>query len=195
MLSSGRQRWYAPGCGASPASDAGEAVEYREAVPETAEDVLTAFWARTRAAHPGLPVGMPEAWAFGATPEHADGLLELVLDGTKTATSSALWDHETTGEPVPRPGELSIILDGAGRPRAVLETTAVEILPFDGVSAEHARAEGEGDRSLATWRAIHERYWRRHAQNPRGFEPTMPVVCERFRLVHAEPADRASGPG
>lgn len=143
MLSSGRQRWYAPGCGASPASDAGEAVEYREAVPETAEDVLTAFWARTRAAHPGLPVGMPEAWAFGATPE----------------------------------------------------TTAVEILPFDGVSAEHARAEGEGDRSLATWRAIHERYWRRHAQNPRGFEPTMPVVCERFRLVHAEPADRASGPG
>ncbi|HEY4613876.1 MAG TPA: ASCH domain-containing protein [Citricoccus sp.] len=163
-------------------------------MPETADDVLTAFWAWSRAEHPGLPVEVPEAWAFGATPEHADGLLELVLDGTKTATSSALWDHEATGEPVPRPGDLSIILDGAGRPRAVLETTAVEILPFGEVSEEHARAEGEGERTLAAWRAIHERYWRRHAQNPRGFDPAMPVVCERFRLLHADTPNRASGP-
>ncbi|HRO29818.1 MULTISPECIES: ASCH domain-containing protein [Micrococcaceae] len=153
---------------------------------------LRSFWDRARAASPALPVGLPQAWAFGATPVHADGLLELVLAGTKTGTASSLWDHEATGEPVPQPGELSIILDGAGRPRAVLETTEVVIVPFDEVDEDHARSEGEGDRTLRAWRAIHERYWRDHSENPRGFEPTMPVVCERFRLLHAEPAGRAS---
>ena len=32
-------------------------------------------------------------------------------------------------------------------------------------------------------REIHERYWRAHSENPRGFAPDMPVICERFRLV------------
>ena len=34
-------------------------------------------------------------------------------------------------------------------PRAVLEVTGVDVVPFDEVTAEHAHAEGEGDRSLA----------------------------------------------
>nr|WP_309491663.1 ASCH domain-containing protein [Microbacterium sp. Se5.02b] len=42
---------------------------------------------------------------------------------------------------------------------------------------------GEGDRTLSHWREVHERYWREHSENPRGFEPDMPVVCERFRLL------------
>jgi uncharacterized protein YhfF len=66
-----------------------------------------------------VPADLPSAWSFGATSDHADELLELVLSGTKTGTASSLWGHEATGEPVPRPGELSIILDGTGRPRAV----------------------------------------------------------------------------
>jgi uncharacterized protein YhfF len=155
-------------------------------------DALICFWERARTAVPSLPSRLPEAWAFGATGEHADGLLELVLSGAKTGTASSLWDHEATGEPAPQPGELSIILDGAGRPRAVLETTDVAIVPFDEVDEDHARSEGEGDRTLCAWREIHERYWRDHSENPRGFAPGMPVVCERFRLLHAEPADRAS---
>lgn len=127
---------------------------------------------------------MPEAWSFGATPQHADDLLALVLAGTKTGTASALWDYEHSGDDVPAPGDYSILLDGAGTPRAVIETLEVEIVPFDRVSAAHAHAEGEGDRSLAHWRSAHERFWRTHAENPRGFEADMPVVCERFRLVH-----------
>lgn len=151
---------------------------------------LHSFWGRARAAAPTLPADPPEAWAFGATAEHADGLLELVVAGTKTGTASSLWDYETTGEPIPRRGELSIILDGAGLPRVVLETAEVSIVPFDEVTEEHARAEGEGDRTLATWRAIHERYWRHHSESPRGWEPDMPVVCERFRVLYAEAPDR-----
>lgn len=144
---------------------------------------LRRFWSEARAAVPSLPEQVPEAWAFGATSAQAEELLSLVIEETKTATASALWDYEAEGEPVPEVGEASVILDGSNRPRAVIITTAVEIVPFAEVSAEHAHAEGEEDRSLECWREIHERFWRHHGQDPRGFARDMPVVCERFEMV------------
>lgn len=145
---------------------------------------IDSFWRRVRSGDPDLPETAPEAWAFGATPPQADDLLSLVLDGVKTGTASSLWDYEATGDPLPAVGELSILLDGRGEPRAVIETTDVRIVAFDAVTAAHAHAEGEGDRTLDHWRAVHERFWREHSENARGFEPDMPVVCERFRLIH-----------
>lgn len=146
---------------------------------------LADFWATARAAEPSLPPAVPAAWAFGAGPAQADDLLALVLAGVKTATASALDDYDVDGEPVPRAGDASIVLDGRDRPRAVIVTSAVEILPFAEVTAEHAWAEGEGDRSLAHWRAVHEEFWRAHSAHSAGFRADMPVVCERFRLVFA----------
>ncbi|MFC7942199.1 ASCH domain-containing protein [Microbacterium oxydans] len=147
------------------------------------DEVIAEYWRTVRTALPHLPETRPDAWGFGATPEHADELLALVLDGIKVGTASSLWDYDATGDPLPAVGELSIILDGTGAPRAVIETTAIDITPFDEVDEAHAFAEGEGDRTLTHWREVHERYWRTHSENPRGYEPDMPVVCERFRLV------------
>lgn len=130
-----------------------------------------------------LPGPVPDAWAFGDHGELADELLALVLDGTKTATASSLWDVEADGDPVPRVGDLSIVLDSAGRPRAVIRTTEVRVVPFIDVDAEHARLEGEGDLSLSHWRTAHERFFRRTAAGGRGFDETMPVTCERFEIV------------
>lgn len=144
---------------------------------------LGQFWSKARTAVPSLPEQVPDAWAFGATSAQAEELLSLVIEGTKTATASALWDIEAEGESVPEVGDASVILDGSNRPRAVIITTAVETVPFTEVSAEHAHAEGEGDRSLECWREIHERFWRHHGQSPRGFARDMPVVCERFEMV------------
>lgn len=149
-------------------------------------DRLEEFWLRARAALPELPAKRPEAWSFGATPQHADELLGLVLAGTKTATASSLWDLEATGEPVPQAGDLSIILDGRDQPRAVIETVDVATVPFIAVSAEHAYAEGEDDRTLETWRSGHEAFWRKYAESSRGFADDMPVVCEGFRLLWCE---------
>jgi uncharacterized protein YhfF len=129
-----------------------------------------------------LEVVPPPAWAFGASAEEADELLQLVLEGTKTATASALWDYEADGEALPEVGGLSILLDGQGHPRALVNTTAVAVVPFDEVGEEHARLEGEGDRSLTYWREAHERFFARVAS--RGFEPDMPVVLERFEVVY-----------
>lgn len=153
-------------------------------------EVIESFWRECRDVLRGLPTAAPEAWAFGATPAHADSLLELVLEGTKTATASSLWDYEYSGESLPEPGLLNIILDGNCNPVALMETVSVEIVPFCDVGESHAFAEGEGDRSLAYWRESHERYWSEHSENPRGFEKTMPVVCERLRLLFATTAPR-----
>jgi len=126
----------------------------------------------------------PVAWSFGVTRDQADRLLALVLAGTKTATSSSAWDYQVTGEPLPTVGTLSILLDGLERPRALVVTAAVEVVPFGEVSAEHAYLEGEGDRTLEHWREVHRRFFAEHAEHARGFDPTMPVVLERFEVLY-----------
>lgn len=176
---------------------------------------IEAFWEQARFQHPELPQEPVDAWAFGATPEMADELLALVLEGTKTATASSLWDYQAEGEELPRVGLIDIVLDGAGLPAAIIETVAVDIVPFNEVSAEHAFAEGEGDRSLAYWREAHESFWRTYGAPPprldegagddkvgvqdhtseeqtdhvgrvaSGFAENMPVVCQRFRLLYS----------
>ncbi len=125
----------------------------------------------------------PPAWSFGDDARLADELLGLVLAGRKTGTSTALVEFDLTGEPLPRVGDVSIVLDSAGDPRALLRTTAVEVLAFDAVGAEHAAAEGEDDLSLASWRREHEVYWRR-VLGDEGFSTGMDVVTERFELVY-----------
>jgi uncharacterized protein YhfF len=162
----------------------------------TDDNELDAFWeiAREHADLSGVPVFSganpvrtlrPPAWGFGATPEQSDELLGLVLEGTKTATSGSRADYTTEGEELPVPGLLGIVLDGAGRPRALVVTTEVRVVPFDEVDADHARDEGEGDRSLEHWRAEHERFFAEHAEG--GFAPDMEVVLERFRVLYPAP--------
>ncbi len=159
------------------------------------EAAVERFWTMARSqaritAMPGyfgpgtLEVLAPPAWSFGGSAEEADVLLDLVLEGTKTATSGALWDYEHEGEPLPELGTLSILLDGEGTPRALIEATEVAVVPFDEVSEEHAFLEGEGDRSLAQWREVHERFFVDIATHDRGFAPDMPVVLERFHVLY-----------
>ncbi len=163
----------------------------------TFDERVATFWeiARAQARINGVPTYFgptplesvpPPAWSFGAGEEQADELLDLVLAGTKTATASALWDYEAEDEPLPEPGALSIVLDGSGRPRVLLETTEVEVVPFHEVDEEHARLEGEGDLSLAHWREVHERFFTAAATHEHGFSAEMPVVCERFRILYSD---------
>jgi len=168
-----------------------------ETVDEAAEAQVRAFWdlARLHAHLSEVPAYFgptpldsvpPPAWSFGAGPEQADELLGLVLAGTKTATAGALWDYEAEGEDLPDIGALSIVLDSTGRPRALIETTEVQVVPFDEITDEQARLEGEGDLSLEYWRDAHQRFFTEVADHDRGFSTDMPVVWERFRVLYSD---------
>ena len=141
------------------------------------------MWAEFAAGH-GLSDAAYEAWAFG---DDAGTLARLVLEGTKTATSSALPLYELEGESLPEAGEYSVILDGREEAVCVIRTERVEIVPFQDVGADHAFREGEGDCSLAFWRTVHERFFTEElAQAGLSFRRDMPVLCETFRKVWPE---------
>ncbi len=98
-----------------------------------------------------------EAWAFGSAPETADELLELVLLGKKRATTSLYKIYGLENEPIPQKGDYSIILDGCGRQRCIIQTTKVSVISFDDVDEAFAAREGEGDLSLEYWRDVHRK--------------------------------------
>ena len=145
------------------------------------------FWQSYLAACPDGEAGQKAyvAERLGDNPELADELAQLIVEGVKTATCSALWEWEAEGNPIPEVGLKTIVLDGRGEPVCIIETTEVTIRPFNDVDEQFAYEEGEGDRSLASWREGHWRFFSRVLPKI-GKAPTrdMPLVCERFRVVY-----------
>ena len=123
-----------------------------------------------------------DAWAFGV---EADYLAELVLMGQKTATSSAFDLYAVGNEPLPKENELRVILDSKENAICIIETTKVEVIPFKEVSKDHAYKEGEGDKSLAYWRQVHEDFYT-DCLGEAGltFTPDSKVVLEEFRKIY-----------
>jgi uncharacterized protein YhfF len=115
-----------------------------------------------------------EAFSSGDNPELADDLAALVLDGRKGATCWAASDGQKT-----EIGKRMVMLDGAGRPRAVLETVELTLRRFGEVDAAFAHDEGEDDCTLESWRKAHRVYFGRRGQ----FAEDMLLWCERFRVV------------
>lgn len=128
------------------------------------------------------------AEAFGDQPGLANELAALILAGTKTATCSARWAWDHDGDPRPEAGRMTVVTDGSGRPVCIIETTRVAERRYDEIDAAFAAAEGEGDRTLAFWRAAHKEFFTRTLP-PLGlaFSTGMPLVCEWFRVVHPPP--------
>jgi uncharacterized protein YhfF len=122
-----------------------------------------------------------------------DKLVTAILSGAKTTTSALLVGYERAGEPLPEVGRRSAVVDSADRPVAVIELTEVRVVRLVDVDLQHALDEGEGDTSVAQWRAGHEAFW--HSAEVRaelgdsGFtvDDDTPVVAQRFRLVHVAP--------
>ena len=78
-------------------------------------------------------------------------------------------------------------LAGAGA-AVVLAGRRVERLTtraYNEVDTDFARAEGEDDLSLASWREGHKRFFTRTlAIIGKEFKEDMPLICERFRVIH-----------
>jgi uncharacterized protein YhfF len=142
------------------------------------------YWTRFQKEH-GVTKSFVSAWSFGDNPELADELLKLVLAGKKTGTATLVIELERTGEKMPEVGDYSIVLNGKGKPSAIIRTTSVEIRPFNEVEEAFAYSEGEDGRTLESWRREHWKYWTRVGRKL-GFEmkEDLLVVCENFELVY-----------
>lgn len=147
---------------------------------------IEAFVAAARAAT-GEAIAAYDAFGFGDSPAMADELGGLVLHGPKRATAGLLAAYEAEGEPLPVAGAFSVVLDGQGRPLGVIRTTEVTVTPLGEVDAAFAWDEGEGDRSLASWRQAHDDFFSRSGF-PSGDAAL--VVIERFELVYPAAASR-----
>ena len=122
---------------------------------------------------------------FADTPEAATKVGKLVRDGIKTTTSSLVWGLEHIGEPLPKVGDISLIVDGNGEPLCIITLTEVEIKPFNTVDEQFAFEYGEGDRTLAFWLSDN---WDFHSrwciEIGREASETMPIVFQRFRVLY-----------
>ena len=156
---------------------------------------IAEFWNRCADAVGGLDATrFYEVCFFADSEQSANSLAELVLAGAKRATASAVWSFEAAGKRLPVPGDLSVVTDWSGAPKCIIETIAVDIVPFREVTAEFAATEGEGDGSLHYWREVHRDFFTREcAQHGRAFTEDMLVACERFRVVFQPSMHSAAG--
>jgi uncharacterized protein YhfF len=115
-----------------------------------------------------------ESFSFGNTPEMADSLAALVVEGKKRATCWSITDGQQT-----EVGKRMVVLDGSGRASAIIETVELTCQRFDEVDLQFALDEGEGDETLEQWRAGHRAYF----EGEGDFSPDMMLWCERFKLV------------
>lgn len=84
-----------------------------------------------------------ETFSFGDSPPLAGKLAALVLADKKRATCWAAAEGMLT-----EVGKQMVMLDGDGRPRAVIQTVELMLRRFGEVDAAFARDEGEGDLTL-----------------------------------------------
>ncbi|KAM7186249.1 PUA-like domain containing protein [Naviculisporaceae sp. PSN 640] len=151
--------------------------------------VITAFMAEASKAL-GRPLPAPkDVFAFGGgakNPVLSTELLHKAIRGEKKATTS--W-------PIPSPlywsiGDLSVILDGEGKPGAVMKTTEFRECKFRDVEKQFGLDEAEG--SYDDYRRGH--FWfygleeQREAARKMGVEEQFGedswVLCERFEVIY-----------
>ncbi|HUS54255.1 MAG TPA: ASCH domain-containing protein [Thermohalobaculum sp.] len=120
--------------------------------PATAE-----FWVLAIAMHPDIDADrLTDVFAFDDDADGAAFCAAAVLSGEKTATSALAADFGPDRS-IPRAGDLGIVTEYDGTPRAVIAYTDVDRIRFGDVDAGFAIAEGDGD--LAAWRATHLCYY------------------------------------
>jgi len=119
-----------------------------------------------------------------------DALVASILRGDKTSTSALAVHYE--GEELPKVGERLSVLDSAERGVAVIEVTDVKLVPVSEVDVEHAIAEGEDYKTVAGWRAEHEKFWNSPEVREELGDPDFAVtddsivVAWQFRLVESK---------
>ena len=168
-------------------------------LPGRAADIEPFWLAYQRACSVKVP-GF-SASALGHTRALADTLAELVLSGVKRAQATLLRDFdadgpamgagagEGAGSSLPQPGDHLVVLDGEGRPRAIVRSTHVEKRLFNQIDEAFAFESGEGDLSLRWWLTAYRQDYAERAE-AEGFavDERLELLLEYFERVWPVPA-------
>ncbi|PAB57424.1 RNA-binding protein [Anaeromicrobium sediminis] len=125
------------------------------------------------------------SWYFCDNEKSANDLAKLVKDKVKRATAGLYYWYEVENEPLPKEGDLSIITNWDGIAQCIIQAKKVMLVPFNQVTEEFAKTEGEGDKSLKYWRDVHIDFFTRELKDQgKVFSEDMLVVCEEFEVVY-----------
>jgi len=147
------------------------------------------FWQDFKKAHNiAETIDYYDCFHFDNSEEWADKLLALVLAKKKTATASSLLYYQTNNVPQPQVGDYSIVTDWQGVPHCVIKTTAVTIIPFNEMTYDICRREGE-DENLESWKKNHIVFFSQDGKDSGyQFSESMPVLFEDFEVVYVKKA-------
>lgn len=126
----------------------------------------------------------PRVEHFCDNEQDANACANLVVKGIKRATTHSLLGLQMRKERLPKIGDFRIVTDWDGEAKCIVRTTSVQLKPLFSVSADYALVEGEGDKSLESWKKMHWDYYTRElAEFGRTPKKSMIVVCETFEKV------------
>ena len=111
-------------------------------------------------------------WTFGI---NANQLVELVLEGKKTATTYLYEDDEKYKE-----NDISILTDINGNDVCLIQTKKIIITTFKNITWDLAVLEGENN-SLDDWRKEHYNFFKKITPS---FNKDKKVVFEIFEMIN-----------
>lgn len=111
-------------------------------------------------------------WHFGVDNTK---LLNLVLSGKKKATCYLYRNNENKC----KIGDVSIITRFDGKDACLIETTEIKILPFNEITWDLAKLEGE-HKNLEDWQKDHLNFFRNEYKD---FNEHTPIAFEKFKVL------------
>jgi len=126
----------------------------------------------------------PPSFFFCDNKKDADECADLVVQKIKQATSPSVWWFKKNNEAFPKIGDIAIVTNWDGEPKAIIRTRKVEIVKFKDITPEYAKIEGEGDKTLEYWRKVHWDYYKNEMKEFNEFpNENMEIVCEYFETI------------
>ena len=114
-------------------------------------------------------------WRLGRNKKESDELFKLVKTGEQTATSYR-YDKDIKNEV-----GFSVLTNWDKTQRLVVFTTRTYVSEFNKIGEEHARKEGEGDKTLGSWRDVHKKFFAEELKLKKmDFCDDVKIVCEEF---------------
>ena len=154
------------------------------------KELIEAFWLDYQRTCKIAVAGF-SATSLGHSRVVADELAELIVDGIKRAHATLEHDFTVDNEALPQPGDHLVVLDGRGRPRAIVRNGHVERRHFDEIDDAFAFEAGEGDLTLRWWLTAHRQEFAERAERE-GFQvgERVLLILEYFeRVWPQDPAD------